>query len=457
MQTGYTTEEDPYEEGVEILSNGREHTAHINMFEGIIYNCPFDTYDFRTYNMPTNEYREPIQPSDLREVTNIFNDINTFIQNSGDSSKKHIVISLPDLHGAHYTYGHIVSLANLLRENYPGNKIYFIFPGDAAARGDPPFYSKEQQLGNFCTSLLLPLSKIQNVEVVYALGNHDFQNTWKFLNFLMFLKKHNISCITHFKKGINTLYEGIIGTPVQCFDLRSPEFTERLADYDIDEQAVESATVNGKELKPECLKETFISGNTLFFPYCLAWAWYGGGDNQDAPKKIFEDSYYDKLGKIANANSRIPEKLDTDEGQEHIRETAELFRQGIDELINSNSKAKTLNVVIMSHATDEQTEDFLNRMFKLECAQINRNNFKDDADRIKLFVAGGHRHYKFTKTIALNTDGQHVTNVPYCASRDLGQGMHVWLLDDGSVPAAPVEPWTRTVATQTRSVHIPLY
>jgi hypothetical protein len=70
-----------------------------------------------------------------------------------------------------------------------------------------------------------------------------------------------------------------------------------------------------------------------------------------------------------------------------------------------------------------------NRMFERECAQICRDNFGDYADRIKLFVAGGHDHGVYTKTIGLKTNGQDFKAVPYCASGIYGQGMHIWLLD----------------------------
>ncbi|MDR1907812.1 MAG: metallophosphoesterase, partial [Holosporales bacterium] len=370
-------------------------------------------------------------PAKMKEINDICKDVDAFIQNSENLANKRIIVTIPDLHGAHFRYDLLVRFFDRLRRTYPNNKIDVVFPGDAAPRFDPPECPKDQQLGLFCTNLLKPLSLIDNLQIVYAPGNHDFQNSWRFLNFLRFLEQENIPFITHFKEAFRKDWTGVKNKSTTTYEIDS---TESWEDYEV----FDGEYITGGEgieetvpFDPKCVKELLVSGNTLFFPYCLAWACYGGGAGGSGTSEIFAEDYLGSLITLSCDDSRVLEKIGDHPYHPVVEHVARTFKQGIEQLIRENPGDTPLNVFIVSHATDGQTEQLFNKVFEAyPDSRICERNFGKDAARIKVCVAGGHHHGLFTKTIKLKTDGVNEVDVPYCASPMFGAGVHVWLLDD---------------------------
>ncbi|MDR1907551.1 MAG: metallophosphoesterase, partial [Holosporales bacterium] len=381
MQAGYTEEETEEErESEQILQlnpySTNDFVAYIRTYSGEysnnIYTRDYPSGDsfVQVPSIVCGETQDdvemqPVEDYMLIPMDETLGKIEQLFNLCGDLARKQIIISLPDLHGAHYSYEYIVSLVSTIREHCPNNKITVVFPGDAAARVDPPYCPREQQLGYFCEKLLYPLKKeIPDINVIYAIGNHDLQNAWRFLSFLIFLHKNEIPCITHFKDWIRTNWAGVtrkysaaFPDDALCLSIHGKEDpTEDWENYGVEPSWGDYIARGEEDFNP--LIYGYISGNTLFFPYCLAWAGLGGGVGGNGAEEIFNEGVTKGLYRISQDDSRGKEYLDTPEGQDILDNTAKLFREGIEALINNNPNAQTFNVFIASHATITQTENF---------------------------------------------------------------------------------------------------
>jgi hypothetical protein len=402
-------------------------------------------------------------PGKPRNPTRLFNIVNDFVH----PGTGHILVSIPDLHGAYEIYLVLIELINFISAANSTRQIFLVFPGDFASKGDPypceicedddpyPYkpdaeYEEYEEyeagkivenaktyLGNFCTSCILPILQLHlsNVHIIATQGNHEMQNTWRFLQTARFFRKHHIPFLSPYTDWIRQNWADV--TPPDRW------VTGIMAECGVGVEALETAASYGlsDDFAPDFnpTDAYHVTGNTLFWPWATAVAASGG---ENGLSECYVGDLVKRLRAVHKEGSLGPDDWTKFNAPNvgtfrapNIRMIARNWRAALCKLYRYNPTGP-LNVVIPSHATLEQTKAFFECMFaRYPDTLINEHNFPG-ANRMRFLFFGGHRHEDKSEEIVIKM-GRGELRAIFCAASIFGQSINCAVLEGADQPFVP--------------------
>ncbi|MDR0632805.1 MAG: hypothetical protein LBF84_01560 [Holosporales bacterium] len=162
----------------------------------------------------------------------------------------------------------------------------------------------------------------------------------------------------------------------------------------------------------------YRDGNILVFPHLAACGVFGA-ENTPLVAPYLTDAYYNALSLVTGKTTRGPDYWNCGpETDAIVRRIGETWVRALKELCDNNPGDGSLDILLASHATSIQTQNFLARMFEL-CpeARLTEANFPGNSDRFRLEIVGGHDHGCFLYRMLIKNgrgNGKHLV-VPFSA------------------------------------------
>ncbi|MDR0740942.1 MAG: metallophosphoesterase [Puniceicoccales bacterium] len=281
-----------------------------------------------------------------------------------------IVLSLADVHGYHKHYQEFIEQVRVIKGK-GFSKVSVVIDGDLAPRSyGYTGKGKPDSLEYACENFLLQLSGL--CEIIFNLGNHELQNVVSFYRLLLFLKTKNIPFLTHIPKGID--WDKL----VECYN--------DYVNYGMAKLEITSTDV--AEFPANIFPYKIIE-NTLFFPYCSSFLFYGGG----LEVGFLKNDYVDALKALHRGRSlrdNLPSSADDNLITKITKESFQLAIADLEKIPGP------INIVIAAHEFYHPTDDFSDRVRGiLELILQDITISGEVLNRLTWTIVCGHEHQQY--------------------------------------------------------------